>query len=326
MFSTKTLTKQEILSKIKEEDIFERYLGIKPEFNKGFTNPLRIDRHPDCRFYISKDNIIKFRDIAKNWHWDCFNIVEIKFKCNFYDALKIIAEDFNLKELSPDTELLRKNEIRKLNINSNKLEIKFKLRKYLNFDVDFWKQFNISLKILNYYNVYPISLAYMNKQCVYRYSNSKSLCYVYYDGENKSKLYFPLRDKSSPYPKFYSSFPSLEGYNQLPRTGKILFITKSRKDVMSMFSFNLNAIAVPSETVLLSQLVMDHLYERFDIIFTLFDRDRTGMSLSYKMRKKYNTIPLLFDKTEEKDFAANVKRYGNQYMLDYIEQFNNEYT
>ena len=54
-----------------------------------------------------------------------------------------------------------------------------------------------------------------------------------------------------------------------------------------------------------------------DTLYTLSDYDRTGIKFASKMRKKYNTIPLLFTKGlfgkynfQAKDFSDNIEKHG----------------
>ena len=55
---------------------------------------------------------------------------------------------------------------------------------------------------------------------------------------------------------------------------------------------------------------------KYDFIFTLFDNDRTGISLSWLYRRRYNTIPL-FVKIG-KDFTENLKHIGKEKMKEEI--------
>jgi len=326
MLTSYKVTKEEILSKIKEEDIFEKYFKFTPNLRESFRNPLRADHHSDCKFKISPTTgMLKFVDYAMRWEWDCFNIVEKIYRCNFFHALDIIAEDFNLKSINADTELIKQRDFIKLNSKPEKSVITVKIRDWYDIDMEYWDQFNIDKQILILYNVRPVSLAYVNGNCVYN-GNLKDPCYVYYFGNENIKLYFPLRNRdTSSYPRFYHNCPFLlQGGKQLPIQGDNIFITKALKDVMSMYSFNIPSLAPNSETILIRPTQMYKIRARFKNVYTLFDRDRTGMVMSILMKEKYNTIPLLFTKDEKKDFSDNVKHYGNNYMLDYIEHFKNE--
>ena len=67
----------------------------------------------------------------------------------------------------------------------------------------------------------------------------------------------------------------LEGYTQLPHKGSILVITKGTKDVMTLHSIGVNAVAVRSETTPISEILdMERLnifLKRYNI--TVFDKN-----------------------------------------------------
>lgn len=329
MFTTEKVTKDEILTKIPQENIFEYYLKISVQLASPFKNPLRKDKHADCRFYIDSRNMLKFHDIPKGWNWDCFNLVCIIHKCNFYESLDIIAQDFNLRELTPDIELIRKRRISNLNLPIKKKKIKIVVREWHTKDLKYWNQLDITKSILNFFKVFPFEKAYLDDILIYNYYNSKDLGYCYYLEHEDMKLYFPFRRKGeSQYPKFYHNCPtSVQGYYQLPPTGEFLIITKSMKDVMALFTYKIDAIANISETIIIREKVMENLKKRFKVIYTLFDRDKTGISMSIKMRNEYDTIPLfmpsdkLFAIKDEKDFSDNRIKYGRKHMLNLINKF-----
>ena len=94
------LTKEFIFSKISQESIFEHYLGV--QVKKGlFCSPsiIRVDKTPTCSFYKSSSGIITYKDFAGP-SFDCISCVMYIFQCNFYKALRIIANDFGLIKAS----------------------------------------------------------------------------------------------------------------------------------------------------------------------------------------------------------------------------------
>lgn len=318
MFTTKIITKQDILETINQEDIIEKYLKIKPEFGKGFLNPLRPDTHPDCFFYIDKNDMIKFHDIPRGWNWDCFAIVSVMYNCNFYESIKIIAEDFNLKELDEDSKKIRRS-INLSKYKSIKKTIKVKTRSWYKKDLEYWGQYDISKTILNFYNIMPLEEAYMDfngeDKLIYKYRSLKELAYAYYLGNGNFKIYIPSRRKIDPYPRFYHNCPThIQGYSQLPPSSNTLIITKSMKDVMSLFTFSVDSIANISESIIIRESIMNNLKQRFKNIYTLYDRDETGIRLTNKMQEMYNTKPLFFKEDEEKDWTDNLLKYDRNYM------------
>lgn len=316
------ITKENILEKISQEEIFLKYLGIIPEYNKFHINPYREDNNAGCRFYISdKTGMIKFKDFATGWNWDCFNIVQIKYNCNFQEAMEIIAQDFNFKNRTFSEQALKERErISLIKLNSFKPLIEIKERSFHKLDIQYWEQYGISIETLKFYKVYPIKKAWINKEVIY-IDNDNDLGYCYYLGNKNYKLYFPMRDKKEGRPKFFhNNSNAIQGYYQLEPTGNVLIITKSMKDVMCMSNFGINSIALMAETIPLTDKGYNHFSNRFTNIATLLDRDYTGIKMTNLLNRKFNTTKLIFNKDDEKDFSDNFKKYGYQYMIDYIQE------
>jgi hypothetical protein len=92
--STTNVTKEFILSKVTEEEIFEHY-GIKVQ--KGlFCSKLRRDVRPTVSFYRNKTGRLIMHDFGDSSFIDCFAYVQIIFNVSYYMALQIIANDFKL--------------------------------------------------------------------------------------------------------------------------------------------------------------------------------------------------------------------------------------
>ena len=90
------ITKDFILSKVNQESIMQHYIGTDVNSKKLFLSPLRTDNHITCSIYKSKSGILYIHDFATNEHLDCWNIVMRLFNCDYFEALSIIAKDFNL--------------------------------------------------------------------------------------------------------------------------------------------------------------------------------------------------------------------------------------
>lgn len=318
------LSKDFILKNISEEEIFKKYLGIEPDLQEYFTNPLRDDENPDCKFYINKQGRLKFHDIPMGWNWDCFNVVERLFNCTFSEALKIIAIDFGIVEGNK----------RDINLaltvsKSQKYTVSYRVKRK-NWDeasLKYWKQYDVGIETLIHFGVSPIHILFVNRgtglEETYRWRDS-DIGYVYHFGGYNYKFYFPLRQK--PKPRFIQSSESdiLQGYSQLPESGEILIITKSFKDVICLSMFDIPAVAPLAEGFHIKAEVIDKLKLRFNRIYSLMDFDKTGIKSA--LRLKQFDIPYLFFTngrfgTEDygaKDFSDFLANYGNLETLDLI--------
>lgn len=317
-----------ILNRITEEDIFHKYLGIYPNTEDYFTNPLRGDDNPDCKFY--RDNTarraLKFKDFAWGVNWDCFNVVQYIYAdvTNFYDALRRVAKDFNLYGEDINKEIVEGFKI-KIQTAKKDTALKVQRREWYDFDLKLWGEICTDNKrALEFFNVAPLERAWSGDREIYSF-NRKDPGYVYWFGDYDYKLYWPLRKEG----KFLQNKSNiLQGWHQLPESGDNLVITKSYKDVICMRTFSIFAVAPMSESVLISSEQFEELNNRFFNIYSLMDRDRAGMRMAQLLRKTYGIEPLLFPsdnalfrgKDEPKDFTDTRKDYGLQYLLELIDE------
>lgn len=322
-----TLTIKYILSKVTEHEIFERYLGIKPDLKKVYTNPLRSDDDAGCNFYISRSNgRLYFKDYSYGYHWDCFNIVQLVNQgCDIKEALRIVATDFDIISHF-DT----KKTTTQIPINQVKLEAPeylIKRRPFNKKDLAFWKESFITEELLNRFYVYAVQTAWsktsIETKVIYEHKFNYP-CYAFYLGEEELKLYLPFNQK--PYPRFFHSRKdTLQGYYLLPEQGDNLVWTKSYKDVIAISGiFNIPAIATQSENVLPRMLDFTELYNRFDNHYSLYDNDRAGKRATVKLKNTYPIKPLLFPNTMQKDFTDNLKVIGIDKMWSLINKIKNE--
>lgn len=326
------ITKDYILSKVSEEEIFTKYLGIEPTDRGSFVNPLRSsDDNPGCGFYVNPQGTWKFIDRAAGYNWDCFNVVEFAYQLNFKEALIRIAVDFNLIQGNASNIYIT-NKPRAKKIQT---EIRIKRRKWTIKDYKFWKSYHITPERLEFFQVSPVLQAWLSDEhgalkLAYGHKDSDP-GFAYHFGGYDYKLYFPLRQKG----KFlHVKSAILQGYSQLPDFGDNLLYTKSFKDVMciDIFSieFDLYSVAPMSETVVVDQETFKDLYNRFENQGTLFDFDRAGIRLMQKYKQEYSLQPYmfglefrtaLFGKQPLKDFADYVKIKGLDETRRLIERF-----
>ena len=104
------LTKEFILSKVSQEMIMAKYMGIPisvvnncVENNELICSPLRVDNHPTFGFAFNNKHKLKARDFNGSFFGDCFDLVayvlsfktgrhiNVANKADFYYILKHIA-------------------------------------------------------------------------------------------------------------------------------------------------------------------------------------------------------------------------------------------
>jgi hypothetical protein len=299
------LRKDNILKRVTQEQIFEAYLGLPVDTDTNYINPLRIDKEPGCRYYYNSLGKLYFKDFGSKHHWDCFAVVQYKYGCNFIEALKIIVKDFSLNGLEATNSV-----VQYIPPIKTRSVIKVQVRDWTKEDLQYWLQFNITYDILKLGNIHPCKAVWFGEE--YYRCKSNDPCYCYYFGRDLYKLYFPKRKKGEN--RFIQNLSinddMLQGLSLLPESAPYLILTKSYKDVLSLLSFGINSVAVHSEYHIIKRDLYENLHTRFPIIYTLFDNDPAGRSLSIRYRDLYNVQNLLFPMGWLKDFSDNVKQKG----------------
>ena len=318
------LSKELILSRFSEEQLMEYYLSIPVK--KGlFRSPLREDKRPTCSFFRNNKGILMFKDFATGQCLDVFSIVQQIFRCNYFEALRIIANDFGIIQ----SKTLQKNP-GKINENPIKIEdkeiskIQVEIQDFTELELKWWAKYGITPEILKKFNVYSCKHVFLNGNLL---AKSQQHCPIFgyygkkYHGLELWKIYFPKRTNY----RFIGNYPckKLQGYDNLPKSGKICVITKSQKDVMALYAYGIPACAPNSETIIPSEFIINDLTSRFEYVFALWDNDITGVTFLNKIKKKYPQIKCLIipRNLEAKDFSDLRAKYGYKKTKEFIIQY-----
>lgn len=319
------LSKDLILSKFSEEQIMEYYLRIPVK--KGlFRSTIRKDKNPTCSFYRNSNGILIFKDFATGQNLNCFEVVKTIFNCNYYQALRIIANDFNIindKSLHKNLGKINKSPTKIQDKNHSKIQITS--QPFTEKELKWWGKYGITLDILNKFNVYSCKYVFLNDNL---FAESQQNCPIfgYYGGkikDNKEKIelwrcYFPKRINY----RFITNWPSkkIQGYEQLPKNGELLIITKSLKDTMTLYSLGIPSCSPNSETQFISDAVLKELQSRFKYIVVLYDLDHTGIQFSKKIKYKYPSLIVTLLPREDrcKDISDYYVKFGRKKTIEMI--------
>jgi hypothetical protein len=307
-----SLSKDYILDNIDQALIFSHYLNIpintiikSIQFNQLIHSPFRKDPKPSFLFSYNKQGKLIGHDFGRNdIHIDCFDAVAIKLNyirpistSNFIDVLKHIYNDLLIAHhevylptqinahITAESALLSLGELTAI-----EKVYTYQLRNWSKDDIRFWKQYYISLNILEKFNVAPLFSFHINDTCIYRYKYTNA-AYIYIFNDSAFQVYLP----HSPYNKnrFIINRPIImNGANLV--NGKHCIITKSYKDIMFLYNYrslDIQAIAPHSESTILTPDQINYVKSKCDNIYTLSDFDYTGVKFANTMRKKYGTIP-----------------------------------
>ena len=318
------LSKELILSRFSEEQLMEYYLRIPVK--KGlFRSPLRDDKNPTCSFFRNNKGTLLFKDFATGQCLDIFSIVQQMFKCNYFEALKIIANDFGIiqnKSIKRNPGKINENPIKIEDKELSKIQVE--IQDFTDLELKWWEKYGITKDILQKYQVYSCKYVFLNGNLL---AKSQQHCPIFgyygkkYHGLELWKIYFPKRTNY----RFIGNYPSkkLQGYDNLPKSGKICVITKSQKDVMALYAYGIPACAPNSETIIPSEFIINDLTSRFEHVFALWDNDITGVTFLNKIKKKYPQIKCLIipRNLEAKDFSDLRAKYGYKKTKEFIIQY-----
>ena len=308
------ITKDFILSKVNQESIMQYYTGLDVSSS---------DNHITCSFYKSKSDILYLHDFATNEHINCFQVVMRLFNCNFYEALNIIAKDFELIEGTHQTSNFKiVPELKE----SESAKIQVQIKEYTTEELEWWNQFGISKKTLKKYHVFSLQYVFLNGEL--KFTSSKQCpIYGYYFGKDKNckelwKIYFPTNKEHGI--RFLNNLPNkkLQGYKQLKDSDDILIITKSQKDCMCFYEFNINAVSPSSESTFCSEKQIEEFKNRFKHIIVIYDQDKAGKHNMYKIRLKYPELDyfVIPSYLKAKDFSDLVKLYGKEKVKELLNE------
>lgn len=301
-----------ILSKVTEYDIYAKYIG---QFKVGmiYNSPFRKDKNPSFGIYYSKrTKQLLFKDHGTG---ECGNVIKFVSlftgKTEYNDILSDIVDKLNITN---NTKLVSSKQY----IQPTETVIGVVRQEFTDVDINYWKQFNISINTLKKFNVNSIKYYLCNGivKGTYKRENPMYAYKVY----NNFKIYRPLADKYTKWRNNLTDY-DIQGYEQLPQKGDILFITKSMKDVMCLHEMGYPAVSPSSESTFLPKDVLEQLKTRFKRIIILFDRDASGVKRSRKLSRETGLEAMFINKKfKAKDVSDAVKANSFEEIKNWLNE------
>lgn len=301
-----------ILSKVTEYDIYAKYIG---QFKVGmiYNSPFRKDKNPSFGIYYSKrTKQLLFKDHGTG---ECGNVIKFVSlftgKTEYNDILSDIVDNLNITN---NTKLVSSKQY----IPPTETVIGIVRQEFNDVDINYWKQFNISINTLKKFNVNSIKYYLCNGivKGTYKRENPMYAYKVY----NNFKIYRPLADKYTKWRNNLTDY-DIQGYEQLPQKGDILFITKSMKDVMCLHEMGYPAVSPSSESTFLPKDVLEQLKARFKRIIILFDRDTAGVKRSRKLSRETGLEAMFINKKfKAKDVSDAVKANSFEEIKNWLDE------
>lgn len=304
-----------VLNRIESYNIFLYYLGHSFKVGEPFNSPLRTDKNPSFAVFQASNGNLLYKDFATGEVGDAVTFVKLKYKISRREAILIIYFDFVLSKKSFEL-----NNKPKIVYKTRSKTIGVKSTVFTKQDINYWKEYGISIETLSRYNVIPVSAVFVDNKLIFNKTKDQPI-FAYLVGD-KIKIYRPnsLSKKDKWIGNTLSS--SVLGLEQLKDKDDLLIITKSLKDIMVLDELGFSSISPNSETILLDKNIIEDLYKRFTSIITLFDNDETGMSLARKYKECYNIdsilLPLDLNAKDISDFFKIYKYQKTIKLLKYL--------
>jgi len=309
MIRTKTLISE--LTEVPREWIFEYYLKLSDKLcgqNLMILSPFNPkDKRPSFNLFVAKTNHYMFKDFSTNISGDSIALVQNLFNLTTRgETAHKIVNDYN------EWLLINKDDysLREFKIQKKYKVIDFVKTNWTTLDQKYWTQFSIGSKILEKYNVFPLSSYTMKKEDDDRVLTITGRYYIYgffrEDG-TLYKIYQPMMKDN----KFIKVRDYIQGTDQLTMKTKYLVICSSLKDVMAFMKLGYKeaeAVAPDSENTLIPQHVMNSYKLKYKNICTLFDNDDAGINAMKNYKEKHGINYALLPMS--KDLSDSIRDHG----------------
>lgn len=303
-----------ILSLIKQEDIFERYLGMPVQYVRHTTNPLRQgDDNVTCSFKNYGKYII-FRDFIEERSWNCFELVKRYYNCDYDTALQKIVEDFKL--VNSEVKNVKNFVTSELTtFSSLKKEVNLRIKRipFTKQHIEYWKQYHLNQEDLDD-DVFAIKCFWFNEQ--------KNVCktpsFAYHWGGYDYKLYFPFVKKGEGIRFYHNDASIIQGERHLKFDKSVLIITSSYKDVkcirktIKLYDLDFEVVAPMSETTPISKEKIEFYKSKYNYLVLYHNNDKAGIDASIRQAELYNCDYIVNPEETPKDYSDWIKSFNNE--------------
>lgn len=318
LYKSIRISEQSVLELVDEYTLYCHYTGIDPLIiGKAYNAPYyRQDLCPSFSVFESKHKGIEFmwKDHTTGESGTIFNLIQKIEQLNSKnEVLALINEDFALGYNTQPP--LRKDKIVWYDRpDQNDIKIQIVEQPLTTEGTKFWNQFGITKDLLDFYKAGQVKYfwKYEGQQVP---TTASDPTFFYRVGEYY-QLYSPFAEKQY---KFRNDLPEnyFFGYLQLPKTGRLLVIDKSSKDVIFCRSLGFNAISGKSETTMIPHNKILELKDRFTEVYLTLDNDKAGIQQTEKYMALYPWMKPRF-LTEAKDKTDLAKLVGVNKAKDII--------
>ena len=308
MISTKNLISQ--INEVPREWIFEYYLNLEEKL-VGQTIQIRSvfnpkEKTPSMFIFSGEGDKYNFKDHSTGIGGNGTKLVMNLYNLPYWKARLKVIQDYNEYKLNHNHVPIKEFKVH------NKYQVTdYEIRHWTNFDQNYWSMYKINSKLLEAYNVSPLSYYIMSKEeddkkqmikiegrNIYGYFKDDGTLYKIYQPKVKKKKFIKVRNY-------------IQGSEQLKYDKEFLIICSSLKDLLAFNKLKITngeCIAPDSENTLIPETALKKITERYSDVCVVFDNDEAGIKSMRKYQNKFNFKYAILDL--EKDISDSVKKYG----------------
>lgn len=311
---------QEVLSVTTEATIASHYLGIKA-IPCLIQSPLRQDNHPSFGIYSPNGTEVNYIDFSTRESGRIFKLLSKIWNIPYEEVYTRIYKDFSQSNSITPINIVASN-IKTKEYNTNSIKIEVKIRKWENYDIEYWKSYGISLEWLKYAEVYPISHKIVTKDGQKYIFGADKYAYAYVERKENNitlKIYQPFNKKGFKWSsKHDKSVISL--WTKVPKKGEKICICSSLKDALCLWAnTGIPSLAIQGEGYPISNTAINELKNRYKRIYICLDNDKAGIQDAIKLASETGFINVVLPPFKEgKDISDLYKSKGKEEFLSII--------
>lgn len=290
----------DLMSKVTEFDIIHHYFGIK-NVPCIVSSPLRPDNHPSFGFYSLDGHKIHWTDLATKDSGGVFDLLGKYWGESYSNVLAHIWEDLPKITNTDSCNILHKRNIVSNKAYNSNIDLQCKTREWQEHDLEYWNSYGISLKWLEYADVYPIShkIVIKNGSRFVFPADKYAYAYVEYkEGKVTLKIYQPFNKNGYKWSNRHDrSVISL--WTKVPEYGDRICICSSMKDALCLWAnTGIPSIAIQGEGYGISDTAISELKRRYKHIYILLDNDEAGLKDGEKLSESTGFTNIVLPKFE----------------------------
>lgn len=304
---------EDILNNWSESEILAHYLGVF-EIPTIINSPLRPDKRPSFGLYSVNGKRIYYTDLATKDRGGLFDLLGALWQCSYNEVLERIYKEMP-KRYNISIKVSKPHTVKSIR-NHTPVRLECKVRQWRDYDIEYWKDYGITLAALKWAEIHPISYKIIYKNDKRYVFGADKYAYVYIErkeGKVTKKIYQPFNTKG--YKWNNNNDGSVIGlWAKMPANGDKIVVCSSLKDALCLYcNTHIPSICLQGEGYGMSETAINELKRRFTNIYILLDNDKAGCFDGKKLAKetgfKYIELPKI---NNAKDISDLFKTLNNK--------------